>query len=447
MDGNGVEESHTLQRRRLSMDEDQKRKVGTFRFGVISDFVIAHPMARGEKERLLREKAERQWVIPYSRRTRISVSTITTWIRRYLRSGWKLESLYPQGRGDRGQSRALDEEVAQMLVKLRRELPRAPIRVLIEELKRRKIMDPWLRVSSTTVYRFLKRQGLWESSPGTPKDRRRFEAELPNDLWQSDMMYGPTVRVEGRQRKTFLFAFLDDMSRLIPHAQFYLTERLDNYLDSLRQALLRRGLPRRLYVGNGPAFRSQHLSQITASLGIALVHSTPYQPEGRGKVERWFRTVREQFLCRPQEESLEQLNQRFFSWLQSYHQHPHAVTGQTPMERFSSHLECLRPAPSHLEDFFRKRALRKVERERTVALNSRLYEAPVSLIGKKVALLYHDHDPSRVEIFWEERSYGFITLLDQKVNFRVRRGSQRTEILSQDNISSGGKLRFRKEEP
>jgi hypothetical protein len=117
------------------------------------------------------------------------------------------------------------------------------------------------------------------------------------------------------------------------------------------------------------------------------------------------------------------------------------------MERFSSHLECLRPTPSHLEDFFRKRALRKVERDRTVALNSRLYEAPVSLIGKKVALLYHDQDPSRVEIFWEERSYGFIPLLDQKVTFRVRRNSQRTEILSEDKISSGGKLRFGKEEP
>jgi hypothetical protein len=117
------------------------------------------------------------------------------------------------------------------------------------------------------------------------------------------------------------------------------------------------------------------------------------------------------------------------------------------MERFSSHLECLRPTPSHLEDFFRKRALRKVEKDRTVALNSRLYEAPVSLIGKKVALLYHDHDPARVEIFWEERSYGFISLLDQKVNFRVRRNSERTEIQSEDKIWKGGKLMFRKEEP
>lgn len=428
------------------MEEEKKQKVATFRFGVISDFVVAHQLGRGEREKLLQEKAERQWVIPYSRRTRISASTLACWIRQYERGGGKLESLYPQGRGDRGQSRVLDEEVAQMLVKLRRELPRAPVRFLIEELRRRKMVAAGVRISPTTVYRFLKAQGVWDLPPGEGKDRRRFEAEFPNDLWQSDMMYGPTVKVEGRQRKTFLFAFLDDMSRLVPHAQFYLSERLESYLDGLRQALLRRGLPRRLYVDNGPTFRSQHLSQITASLGIALIHSTPYQPEGRGKVERWFRTVREQFLSLGSGEDLGDLNQRFFGWLQTYHQSTHGVTGQTPMERFSSHLECLRPAPAHLEDFFRKRAVRKVEKDRTVALNSRLYEAPVSLIGKKVALLYHDHDPARVEIFWEERSYGFISLLDQKVNFRVQRGSHRTEIQSEQKNWGGGRLKFRKEE-
>jgi len=430
------------------MEEERKREIATFRFGVISDFVVSHQLERGERDRLLRDKSERQWVIPYSRRTRISISTIASWVRRYERSGRKLESLYPQGRGDIGRSRVLDEEVAQMLINLRKELPRASVQGLIEELRRRRVIDAWVKVCPTTVYRFLKGQGLLSPSQDVPKDRRRFEAELPNDLWQSDMMYGPPVRAEGRQRKTYLFAFLDDMSRLVPHAQFYLSEGIESYLDCLRQALLRRGLPRRLYVDNGPAFRTQHLSQITASLGIALIHSTPYQPEGRGKCERWFRTVREQFLSRWRGETLEQLNDALGKWLQeTYHQKAHSVTRQTPLERFSSHLECLRPTPPHLEDFFRKRTVRKVEKDRTVALNSRLYEAPVSLIGKKVVLLYHDHDPARVEIFWEERSYGFISLLDQRVNFRVRRSSDHMEIQSDQKSWSGGKLMFRKEDP
>ena len=428
------------------MEEEKKREVATFRFGVISDLVVAHHLDRGERERLIRDKAERQWEIPYSRRTRISASTISLWVRRYERGGRNLETLYPQGRADIGQSRVLDEEVAQMLINLRKEFPKASVQSLIRSLRERKLVDPWAKISITTVWRFLKGQGLLELPQPHPKDRRRFEAELPNDLWQSDMMYGPSVQVEGRYRKTFLFAFLDDMSRLIAHAQFYLSEGLESYLDCLRQALLRRGLPRRLYVDNGPTFRSQHLAQITASLGIALIHSTPYQPEGRGKCERWFRTVREQFLSLWRGDDLGALNEAFQSWLQqSYHPKVHSVTNQSPLERFSSHLECLRPTPSHLEDYFRKRTLRIVAKDRTVALNGRLYEAPIALISKKVALLYHDQDPARVEIFFEEHSYGFVTFLDQRVNFRVRREQDRIEIQSEAKPIHGGELVFPKE--
>lgn len=333
-----------------------------------------------------------------------------------------------------------------MLINLQKEYPRASIQSLIEELRKRKIIEAWAKVCPTTVWRFLKGEGLLSAPEEAPKDRRRFEAELPNDLWQSDMMYGPLVQVEGRKRKTFLFAFLDDMSRLVPHAQFYVSEALESYLDCLCQALLKRGLPRRLYVDNGPAFRSQPLSQITASLGIALVHCPPYPPEGRGKCERWFRTVRGQFLSRWQGEDLGTLNQTFWSWLQeTYHQSLHSVTGQTPLERFSSHLECLRASPPNLEDYFRKRVLRIVAKDRTVALNGRLYEAPIALIGRKVVLLYHEHDPTRVEIFFEQHSYGFIPLLDQQVNFRVRRNSHRIEIQGEPKEIDGGKLVFPKE--
>ena len=180
------------------MEEQKKREIATFRFGVISDLVVAHSLARGERERLIRDKAERQWEIPYSRRTRISGSTINLWVRHYERGGRRLESLYPQGRADIGQSRVLDEEVAQLLINVKREFPRASVQTLIRSLRERKLIDPWAKISVTTVWRFLKGQGLLEAPPESPKDRRRFEAELPNDLWQSDMMYGPSVQVEGR---------------------------------------------------------------------------------------------------------------------------------------------------------------------------------------------------------------------------------------------------------
>jgi transposase InsO family protein len=141
-------------------------------------------------------------------------------------------------------------------------------------------------VSYATIYRIFKQHGVSESDHVYP-DRRRFEAELPNDIWQSDCLHGPKVLHEGRMKKAYLFAFIDDMSRLIPHGEFYLTERIDCYIDALTKALAKRELPRKLYVDNGPAFSTQVLRHAMASLGIALIHSRPYQPEGRGKIERF----------------------------------------------------------------------------------------------------------------------------------------------------------------
>ena len=432
------------------MEKDKKMQIATFRFGVISDFVGGARLSRGERERLLGEKSDRSWDIPHTGRTRISRTTIQDWVRRYERGGRRLEALFPQDRQDRGLSRALDAEVALTLKKLRLEMPKATVRTLMEEIRTRGLLRSGEEVSPATVYRFLHHHGLMAPAQSSLPDRRRFEAELPNDLWQSDAMHGPTVQEGGRQRKTFLFVFLDDHSRLIPHAQFYLTERLDNYLDALRQALLKRGLPRKLYLDNGPAFRSQHLAQITASLGIALIHSSPYQPEGRGKVERVFRTVRSQFLAaHPAPQDLISLNNALQTWIDSdYHRRDHSTTGQSPLQRFTAHLECLRPAPANLEDHFRKRARRRVEKDRSVSLNGRLYEAPLPLIGKSLSLLYHDHDPARVEILFENHSFGFLKPLDLQVNARIRRGKDALEIIADPNPTpyQGGRLSFPSEE-
>jgi putative transposase len=431
------------------MDEQQQKQIAVFRFGVISDFVNRPKLQRGEQERLLREKSERAWQIPFSQRSRISRSTIASWIRRYQRSGGRLESLYPSRRNDIGRTRALDEETVAALLNLRRQMPKATVPALISAMKPH--CSPGLILSPATVYRLLHKQGLLHPPQPAASDRRKFEAELPNDIWQSDAMHGPMVMAAGKKRKSYLFAFIDDMSRLIPHGEFFLSEKLDSYLGALRPALLKRGLPRKLYVDNGPAFRSTHLQEITASLGIALIHSRPYKPQGRGKIERFFQTVQRQFLPAFQATSLHELNAAFELWLRDvYHARPHSATGQPPLKRFADHMECLRPAPGNLEDYFRKRARRRVANDRTLSLNGNLYEAPVCLIGKQVTLLYHDHDPGRVEILFESRSHGFINRLDLHVNCRVRRIDRRAltiEPLVPRSLATGKLPLSHSEEP
>jgi transposase InsO family protein len=427
------------------MDEKQQKEVALFRFAVISDFVTRSRMDHGEQEKLLHEKSEKQWQIPFSERTRIGRSTIHGWIKRYRQSGGKLESLYPAARSDKGFSRAIDEQTGEILIRLRQELPKSPVSGIVAEMRRRGLIRPGLRLRTTTVYRFFKRKELLHPRPASPVDRRKFEAELPNDLWQSDSMHGPFILVGEKRKKTYLFAFIDDMSRLIPHAQFYLSEKLDSYLDALRQALLKRGLPRKLYVDNGPAFRSLHLREITASLGIALVHSKPYKPQGRGKIERLFRTIQSQFLPGFKGTTLEELNEALDCWIRDiYHSRAHGATGQSPLSRFADHMECIRPSPKDLEDYFRKRARRRVANDRSVSLNGKLYEAPVALIGRQLTLLYHEHDPTRIEIQLEGKSYGFLRSLDLHLNCRIHRRSEHLclEADTHRPIFSG-KLSFR----
>jgi len=230
---------------------------------------------------------------------------------------------------------------------------------------------------------------------------------------------------------------------LITHGEFYLSENILSYVDAMEQALLKRGLPRKLYVDNGPAFRSLHLEHIAASLGIALIHSRPYKPQGRGKIERFFRTVQGEFLVGFRGKTLDELNMAFDLWLGDlYHARKHTATGQSPFERFTSNMACLRAAPADLRDHFRKVARRTVAKDRTITINGKLYEAPVALIGKRVEVLYHDSDPERIEIRFGKQSYGCLIPVDIHVNCRVKRrdGKPVLETPAGENLYRGGRL-------
>ena len=403
------------------MEKKQREEVALFRFGVISDLVCSR-LTAGEQAELTRRKSKQRWHIPYSGKTRIAESTIQRWIRLYVNSGRELSSLYPAVRNDRGKSRRVDEETVLALIKLRRQMVGLPVNRLLAEMEKRNLCPADTTISKSTAYRILKQAGLSGRASADKVDRRRYEAEFPNDIWQSDVMHGPQVEVNGKKRKAYLIAFLDDHSRLLPHAEFFLSEQLKVWLDAFRQALLTRGMPRKLYVDNGAAFRSRHLERICGSLGIALVHTPPYTPQGRGKIERFFRTVRSQFLPCFFGGTLEELNVSFELWVrEDYHQRTHSSTGQSPLNRFGRYVEMIRKPPADLEDHFRKEVRRRVTKDRTVSIDGRIYEAPTKLIGEQLSLLYHEYRPDHVEIIFQGQSYGLLLPLDLRINTSVKR--------------------------
>jgi hypothetical protein len=254
------------------------------------------------------------------------------------------------------------------------------------------------------VHRLLTSHGLMDKPKEDPgdHDRRRFAFAQAGELWMSDVMHGPSVGVGGRiRRKTYLLAFIDDATRVVPYAAFALSENTQTFLPVLQQAILRRGLPQRLYVDNGANYRSQHLALVCAKLGIALIHARPYRPQGKGKIERFFRTVRAQLLTRLTAEdsaSLTALNRRLAAWIEGeYHHSPHrGLAGLTPLEQWAQSAAGVRfPEPGlDLDDLFLFEAKRKVQKDRTVSLNGVVYEVDAALVGETVLLRFDPAAPA-----------------------------------------------------
>jgi len=425
------------------MTEKEKQEVAAFRFSIIHEFVNGTKPPFGEQEKLLRAKCNKKWNIPCSDRTSIGRSTILRWISLYRGSGEEIVALFPKNREDRGKARVYDKDTCLGLIQLRKELPELPIRLVRDKAQRRGILPADASADLSTLYRFLNAQGLMKKTPSQAVDRRKFEAEFPNDLWQSDVMHGPKLQVgKERARKVYLIAFIDDHSRLITHGKFYVSESLVSFKVAFEQALLTRGLPRKLYVDNGAAYKSKQLQFTAASLGIALIHAKPYTPQGKGKIERFFKTVRTEFLSCFTGKTLDEINMAFDLWLrETYHARRHSATNQSPFKRFTAKLECVRAAPRDLKDHFRSILRRRVNKDRTIMVQNRLFEAPVALVGERVEVLFHESSPEEIEVKWQQKSYGFLAAVDLHVNCRVKRDKNNDiELSGEDSTPESGQL-------
>ncbi|MBI4893064.1 MAG: DDE-type integrase/transposase/recombinase [Acidobacteria bacterium] len=402
--------------------DDKAEKLALFRYGLIASLVL-EPLPHGELTRRAEEIAARHYDIPDSKRRAVTVDTLLEWAKRYRNGGF--EALAPKPRQDRGQSRTITPQLADLIERLKRENPHRTGTTLLRELALSSGQNE-APLSASTLYRFLKQRGLSERQLLAPPGRKKFEAELANQIWQADMLFGPWVtRPGGGRRQVFLHATLDDASRLIPHAQFYASQGLDAALDCLRQAIAARGIPVRLYIDNAKMYRSPQLARIAASIGTLIIHSRPYQPEGRGKIERCFRTVRDQFLANldPKRRlTLEELNDRLWAWIDGvYHRSQHSALGMTPLLRWQRDIEHVRQLPpaTDLRRLFFHRLDRLVRRDSTFLLHNRLYEAPPHLAGQTIEARYDPLDPTEVEVWHQGQLQAAVHPLDPVVNGRL----------------------------
>jgi putative transposase len=390
------------------MDHDMAARIALHRWAVIAE-ATSDRLSGAERGVLVRSIAGRGHTHPDGSCRRYSRGTIDRWIRAWRKAG--LDGLRPSERSDAGTVRA-HPELAEEAVALRLELPsRSAAQIASIVFHRHGV-----RVSERTVRDQLRRRGLQRDAlEAEPKVFGRYEAARPNERWITDVLVGPWVphpKVD-RSVRAKLFLVVDDHSRLLVDGVFYAYENARSGQEMLRRAVVRRGLPEVLYCDNGAPFKNAWLARTCAILGVRLVHSQPYSPEGRGKQERLNRYIREAFLAEATHqgiESIDQLNDLFAAWAEAVaNRRVHSETHQAPIERFETGGPHRAVDPERLREAFRWSVTRKVTRTATVPLEGNQYAVDPSLVGRRVELRYDPEDLTRIDIYYEGKPAGVAT--------------------------------------
>jgi putative transposase len=375
---------------------ERARAIGLFRYRLIRE--AADPeLSTKARGRLVRQIAAAEHLDASGRLVRVSRDTLDRWIRAWRAGGF--DALVPNPRQS---SPRLPVEVIEMAIALKRENPARTATQVRRILRAQMGWSPGER----TLQRYFADDPLITGEQTTPPVFGRFEAARPNELWTGDALHGPHVG----GRKTYLFAFIDDHSRAIVGHRFGFAEDTVRLAAALRPALASRGVPDGVYVDNGSAFVDAWLLRGCAKLGIKLIHSTPGRPQGRGKIERFFRGVREQFLVEitgnPDDQAgrhlvndLIELNRLFTAWVETvYHRRIHSETGQAPMQRWQAGGPFALPTPAALAEAFLWEELRLVTKTATVSLHGNTYQVDPTLAGRRVELVFDPFDLTVIEV-------------------------------------------------
>ena len=365
---------------------ERARAIGLFRYMLIRE--AADPaLSTRQRGKLVREIAAREHTDPSGRPVRLTRWTLDRWIRLWQQGGF--DALVPSPRQCRPRT---PPEVMELAVALKKE---NPARTAVQVQRILRAQGGWAP-DETTIQRMFRRTGLTALTPAADAPAfGRWEASRPNEIWTGDAMHA--IRLQGR--KTYLFAFIDDHSRAVMAARFGFAEDTIRLAAALRPALASRGIPAHAYVDNGSAFVDAWLLRACAKLGIKLIHSQPRRPEGKGKIERFFRTVRDGFLVELTEEraaripDLAELNKLFTAWVETvYHVREHSETGQPPLARWEAGGPFPLPAQADLAEAFRWSEWRTVSKTALVSLHGNQYQVDPALARRRIELVFDPFD-------------------------------------------------------
>jgi len=406
------------------VDDDARQKLALWRMTVLGPLVSAR-LEHGDRRTYFEEAASRLHEHPDGRLLRVSPRTVESWYYAYRREGF--HALFPDERSDCGKSRSIRPEVAEIILKAKREKPRRSLRRIIRALERAHVVGP-RELSKSSVHRLLFSHGVSQRPlRGPAAERRSFIHEHAGDLWIGDALHGPVVEwPKGPPRKAYLMSQIDCATRHIVHSFLTPSEGAVEQERGLRAAIDKAGLPRAYYVDLGSAYIAQSLRLICAELGIRLLHAGRGDAAAKGAIERWHRTWREEVEDELDERvySIAELSEIHSAWLgEEYEVRVHDTTKREPGKHWLEDAHRLRPVPpgKRLADVFLHREWRTVRNDGTVRFYGRFLEVRAELSGR-VELRFDPTDEDALpRVFVDDRFYCDTVPLDRIANATRKR--------------------------
>jgi putative transposase len=377
------------------MQDDRQMDLALWRYGIISP--LLHRDANdAQLWEMLTVVSQHCYIHPHDGRyVTLSAEAIRKWLYRFNHGG--LNALCDKERSDKG-THDVPAAVAEEMFELRKIHPRWTLALMLQELVALELWDE-THPSRSTLYRFARNNNLMRDPHlATVEVVRPFEFDKFGQMWTGDFKHGPKLYEGKKKKKSYLHVIIDDCTRYVVSGRFYSSESTQSLIAELMTAVRRHGIPHRLYTDNGSAYNSRHLKIVCANLSMRQPHTPPGRPQGRSKVERFFRTVQEQFLNKKRYKTFDEINTAFIEYLNDYHHRIHGTLECSPMQKRLGVESVCRQVPevADIESLFRIGRRCRVYNDGTIRLHKKAYEVPGCLPGGRVTIHYMPWDLSRI---------------------------------------------------
>ncbi len=375
----------------------------------------------GAYEQFYKQRASVEFNVD-GRKRKFSSATIKRWYLLYKSGGF--DALKPQRRVDYNKGRKVSDDVKQRISEILDLYPNIKVTHLFVMLRDEGVIK-FGELSESSVRRYV---GLIRDTTidSTKTSRRAFNAQSVNELWQADTSVTVYINHKGKKRKVYLMLILDDASRVVVGYDFYFEDNAINFQNTLKDAITRYGSPNKLYCDNGAPYKNEQLRLICPTLSTSLINSKPYSPQSKGKVERIFRTIKEQwmmFLTEEEKTDLHSLKLSLENYLTiKYHNNIHSSLAMSPIDKFTSSSKSIKTFNRQIIDkAFYHTIKRKVRNDACISIDKNIYEVSGVYIGKQVTIKYNPNNVGEAFIYNND-DYIKINIVDKEVNAKIKRG-------------------------